>query len=97
MAEIETDKATMDYESFNAGTILYLGVPEGQAVKVNDVLAIVGNKGEDYTALLSGASSAGASGGKAEEPKAEKAAAPTTAAPAIDTSGIKAEVVLMPR
>ena len=73
MAEIETDKATMDYESFNSGTILYLGVPEGQAVKVNDVLAIVGNKGEDYTALLSGASSAGASGGKAEEPKAEKA------------------------
>ena len=44
MAEIETDKATMDYESFNTGTVLYLGVNEGQAVKVNDVLAIVGNK-----------------------------------------------------
>ena len=52
MAEIETDKATMDYESFNTGTVLYLGVPEGQAVKVNDVLAIVGNKGEDYSALF---------------------------------------------
>jgi pyruvate dehydrogenase E2 component (dihydrolipoamide acetyltransferase) len=96
MAEIETDKATMDYESFNSGTILYLGVPEGQAVKVDDVLAIVGNKGEDYTALLSGASSAGASGGKAEEPKAEKTAV-VSSAPAVDTSGIKAEIVLMPK
>ena len=68
MAEIETDKATMDYESFNTGTVLYLGVNEGQAVKVNDVLAIVGNKGEDYSALLAGASNAAASGGKVEEP-----------------------------
>src|SRR3954465_11140294 len=86
MAEIETDKATMDYESFNEGTVLYIGAQEGQAVQVNDVLAIVGKKGEDYAALLSGASNAAASGGKAEEPKAAPAAAP--AAPAIDTSGI---------
>ena len=105
MAEIETDKATMDYESFNTGTVLYLGVPEGQAVKVNDVLAIVGNKGEDYSALLSGATNAAASGGKVEEPKAQRAKgtqqapqarSPTTAT-AIDTSGIKAEIVLMPK
>ncbi|SKC86214.1 pyruvate dehydrogenase complex dihydrolipoamide acetyltransferase [Ohtaekwangia koreensis] len=99
MAEIETDKATMDYESFNTGTVLYLGVNEGQAVKVNDVLAIVGNKGEDYSALLSGASNAAATGGKTEEPKAAAAApAPApSAAPAIDTSNIKAEIVLMPK
>ena len=37
MAEIETDKATMDYESFNSGTVLYLGAKEGEAVKINDV------------------------------------------------------------
>jgi pyruvate dehydrogenase E2 component (dihydrolipoamide acetyltransferase) len=103
MAEIETDKATMDYESFNTGTVLYLGVPEGQAVKVNDVLAIVGNKGEDYSALLSGATNAAASGGKVEEqkapPQAPQAAQPSavTSATAIDTSGIKAEIVLMPK
>ncbi len=99
MAEIETDKATMDYESFNTGTILYLGVQEGQAVKVNDVLAIVGNKGEDYAALLSGASNAAASGGKVEAPKAASASAPaaTATAVAVDTSGIKAEIVLMPK
>ena len=97
MAEIETDKATMDYESFNEGTVLYIGANEGQAVKVNDVLAIVGKKGEDYAALLAGASNAAASGGgKAEEPKAEVKSVPA-AGPVIDTSGIKAEIVLMPK
>lgn len=102
MAEIETDKATMDYESFNEGTVLYLGAQEGQAVKVNDVLAVVGKKGEDYQALLQGAGqSAGSGGSKAEAPKAEIATATATstapAAAAIDTSGIKAEIVLMPK
>ena len=95
MAEIETDKATMDYESFNEGTVLYIGAQEGQAVKVNDVLAIVGKKGEDYAALLAGASNAAATGGKVEASKAAETSAP--AAPAVDTSGIKAEIVLMPK
>ncbi|HTJ52896.1 MAG TPA: pyruvate dehydrogenase complex dihydrolipoamide acetyltransferase [Cyclobacteriaceae bacterium] len=95
MAEIETDKATMDYESFNEGTVLYIGAQEGQAVKVNDVLAIVGKKGEDYAALLAGASNAAATGGKVEAPKVAETSAP--AAPAVDTSGIKAEIVLMPK
>ena len=103
MAEIETDKATMDYESFNAGTVLYLGVQEGQAVTVNDVLAIVGNPGEDYKGLLEGAG-ASAGGSQASEPKAEAkgnkpqpAATETATATAVDTSGIKAEIVLMPK
>src|SRR5688572_33186171 len=96
MAEIETDKATMDYESFNEGTVLYLGAQEGQAVKIDDVLAIVGKKGEDYSNLLAGAGKAAASGGAKEEPKpAVPAAAPS--GPAVDTSGIKAEIVLMPK
>ncbi|MBN8650787.1 MAG: pyruvate dehydrogenase complex dihydrolipoamide acetyltransferase [Cytophagales bacterium] len=99
MAEIETDKATMDYESFNTGTVLYLGAKEGEAVKVNDVLAIVGSKGEDFAALLSGGAAAtatatAASGGKTESAKTETA---TAVAEAIDTSGIKAEIVLMPK
>lgn len=95
MAEIETDKATMDYESFNTGTILYLGAKEGQPVKINDVLAIVGNKGEDFSTLLAGAQSTAAVGGKTET-KTETATAVATA-PAIDTSGIKADIVLMPK
>lgn len=98
MAEIETDKATMDYESFNSGTVLYIGAPEGQAIQVNDVLAVVGNKGEDYKALLEGAGKAASTGGKAEENKSAEPSAPAAASgPAIDTSGIKAEIVLMPK
>ncbi|HOX84158.1 MAG TPA: pyruvate dehydrogenase complex dihydrolipoamide acetyltransferase [Chryseolinea sp.] len=97
MAEIETDKATMDYESFNTGTVLYLGVQEGKAVTVNGVLAIVGNKGEDYSKLLEGASDAAASGGATAETKTAPASAPAASAPAIDISGIKADIVLMPK
>src|SRR3990170_2122124 len=106
MAEIETDKATMDYESFNTGTVLYLGVEEGKAVQVNDVLAIVGNPGEDYKSLLEGSAPKSSSGqkpteNKTAENKSEKssqsAATETATAPAVDTSGIKAEVVLMPK
>ncbi|MBA4144473.1 MAG: pyruvate dehydrogenase complex dihydrolipoamide acetyltransferase [Cytophaga sp.] len=96
MAEIETDKATMDYESFNTGTILYLGAQEGQPVKVNDVLAIVGNKGEDFSALLSGAQPA-AGGETKAAPKTEAKTEAAPSAAAIDTSGIKAEIVLMPK
>jgi pyruvate dehydrogenase E2 component (dihydrolipoamide acetyltransferase) len=95
MAEIETDKATMDYESFNTGTVLYLGAKESEAVQVNDVLAIVGKPGEDYTALLGSAKTTMAAGGKAEAPKAEVKTAVAEAT--IDTSGIKAEIVLMPK
>jgi pyruvate dehydrogenase E2 component (dihydrolipoamide acetyltransferase) len=95
MAEIETDKATMDYESFNEGTILYLGAKEGVAVNVNDVLAIVGKKGEDYKGLLEGESGDGkkeeAKSGSSEPKKEMK----TTEA--VDTSGIKAEIVEMPK
>lgn len=96
MAEIETDKATMDYESFNTGTVLYLGAKEGEPVQINGVLAVVGNKGEDYSALLAGAqSSASAGGAKAEQPKQEVKVEVTAAA--IDTSSIKAEIALMPK
>ena len=65
MAEIETDKATMDYESFNSGVILYLGAKEGQPVAINGVLAIVGKQGEDFSTLLAGEKSA-TTGAKAE-------------------------------
>jgi pyruvate dehydrogenase E2 component (dihydrolipoamide acetyltransferase) len=98
MAEIETDKATMDYESFNAGTVLYLGAKEGEPVQINGVLAIVGNKGEDYSALLAGANSAAVSGGaKAEQPKQEVKTESSAPSAVIDTSGIKAEIALMPK
>ena len=103
MAEIETDKATMDYESFNTGTVLYLGAEEGQAVQVNDVLAIVGNKGEDFKSLLAGASAGGENAGKATPSESKTSQQPATAekaqatATAVDTSAIKADIVLMPK
>ncbi len=54
LAEIETDKATMEFESFNEGTLLHIGVQEGETTKVDELLAIIGDDGEDITALLSG-------------------------------------------
>lgn len=72
LAEIETDKATMEFESFSDGTLLHIGVPQGQAAPVDALLAIIGKEGEDISALL--ASSAAPA--KKEAPKAEAPAAP---------------------
>lgn len=52
LAEIETDKATMEFESFYDGVLLHIGVDKGKAAPVNDVLAIIGEKDEDVTKLL---------------------------------------------
>lgn len=54
LAEIETDKATMEFESFYTGTLLHIGVEKGKAAPVNEILAIIGKKGEDITSLLNG-------------------------------------------
>lgn len=54
LAEIETDKATMEFESFNAGTLLHIGIPEGETAPVDSLLAIIGKEGEDISALLAG-------------------------------------------
>jgi len=52
LAEIETDKATMEFESFHEGTLLHIGVKEGETTKVDELLAIIGDKGEDISGLL---------------------------------------------
>ena len=54
IAEVETDKATMELENFEKGTILHLAAKEGDAIPVDSVIAIVGNPGEDFSSLLSG-------------------------------------------
>jgi pyruvate dehydrogenase E2 component (dihydrolipoamide acetyltransferase) len=102
MAEIETDKATMDYESFNSGTVLYLGAKEGEAVKIDGILAVVGKPGEEYKSLLEGgapaanapAAPAPAASGSANSSKPAETA---VAKPAADTSNIKAKIVQMPK
>ena len=52
LAEIETDKATMEFESFNEGTLLFIGIQEGETAPVDALLAIIGNKDEDVDALI---------------------------------------------
>ena len=54
LAEIETDKATMDFESFYEGTLLHIGIAEGETAQVDALLAIIGEKGEDISELLKG-------------------------------------------
>src|SRR5690606_19051592 len=56
LAEIETDKATMEFESFHEGTLLHIGVQEGETTKVDQLLAIIGKEGEDISELLKGTS-----------------------------------------
>jgi len=80
MAEVETDKATMDLESYWDGTILYIGVEEGKAVPVDAVIAVVGKEGEDYKAALD------AEGGSAAEPANEEKPAKEDK-PAADAKG----------
>ena len=56
LAEIETDKATMEFESFYEGTLLHIGVQEGETTKVDELLAIIGEEGEDISEFLEGSS-----------------------------------------
>src|ERR1700744_685094 len=83
LAEIETDKATMDFESYQEGTLLFIGIEEGQAAPVDSVIAVVGAEGEDYKAALAASgsekSTAEPTAEKAPAPVADKAPAPTAA------------------
>ena len=58
LAEIETDKATMEFESFTDGVLLHIGVEKGKTAAVDSVLAVLGKEGEDITALLASAATA---------------------------------------
>lgn len=102
LAEIETDKATMELESYQDGTILHLAGPDGTKIMVDDLLAIVGKEGEDVSALVGGGGAKAAPAPKAEAPEQETSAQPqpeTKTAPATSGLDIAAmdEVVLMPR
>lgn len=73
LAEVETDKATMDLESFHEGTLLYIGTEEG-AVPVDGIIAVIGDKGEEYESLIK-EDNAIAPGAASPEPAASKEAA----------------------
>jgi pyruvate dehydrogenase E2 component (dihydrolipoamide acetyltransferase) len=55
LAEIETDKATMEFESFHDGILLHIGIDEGSTAPVDSIIAIIGSKGEDISSLLKNA------------------------------------------
>jgi pyruvate dehydrogenase E2 component (dihydrolipoamide acetyltransferase) len=55
LAEIETDKATMEFESFHDGTLLHIGIDEGSTAPVDSIIAIIGSKGEDISSFLKNA------------------------------------------
>jgi pyruvate dehydrogenase E2 component (dihydrolipoamide acetyltransferase) len=92
LAEIETDKATMEFESFNEGTLLYIGIQAGETAPIDSLLAIIGNEGEDISALISGGAAP-----KTEAPVEAKKeeAAPVAATSAALPAGVV--VVTMPR
>jgi len=96
IAEVETDKATMELESYDDGVLLHIGVQEKDAVPVDGVIAILGEEGENIDDLLNEVKSG--SNGSSESKKEEKTeeSAPASAEP-VDASDIEATVILMPK
>ncbi|MHA8108394.1 2-oxo acid dehydrogenase subunit E2 [Aquirufa sp. A-Brett2-W8] len=98
IAEVETDKATMELENYEDGTLLYIGIKVGEAVPVDGIIAIVGKPGEDYSALLAAPAATTSPAPVASEPVAATAAPVAEAIVASkDLSGVKAAAVRMPK
>ncbi|MEO5892110.1 MAG: pyruvate dehydrogenase complex dihydrolipoamide acetyltransferase [Ferruginibacter sp.] len=90
LAEVETDKATMELESYNDGTLLYIGVEKGKPAPVDGVLAVIGKAGEDYKPALDAAGSATPTATADPAPASEKQAAPPSdPAPAKEAAAAK--------
>ena len=86
LAEIETDKATMEFESFYDGVLLHIGVEKGGAAPVNSVLAVIGDKGEDIKSLLADATAADSSAKESTEEKTAPVVAEATPTPTLVAS-----------
>ncbi len=95
LADVETDKATMEVTGYVDGTLLYIGVPAGQAAKINQVIAIVGKEGEDYKSLLEGEGGAQSAAAPAKAADAKKEA-PKTETKEAAKPAAKAEKVSLP-
>jgi len=94
MAEVETDKATMDMEVYSKGVVLHLVVQEGDAVPVDGPIAVVGKEGEDFQSLLSQASSAPAPAAETTETLPAPAPIQNTTSPSpVNTTAAEAAPV----
>lgn len=96
LAEVETDKATMELESYDDGVLLYIGVQEKESVPVNGVIAVIGEKGEDYKEALAN-SEDGDNDAAPEESSSSANSGSDAPAEEIDTSSINAELIAMPK
>jgi pyruvate dehydrogenase E2 component (dihydrolipoamide acetyltransferase) len=97
LADVETDKATMEVVGYADGTLLYIGVKEGDAAKVNEIIAIVGKPGEDIQGLIAGSSAQPAAAvTPASAPAQTSAAAPVSVAPTVTPEQLGVTVIRMP-
>ena len=96
VAEIETDKATMDFESFQEGTLLYIGAKEGEAAPVDSVIAILGEAGEDFQSLLSGAGTPVVSAPEAKSAEVVVATEEVSGNSDADAEAMGATIIRMP-
>ncbi len=94
LAEVETDKATMELESYEDGVLLHIGVKEKDAVAVDGVIAIIGKKGEDISSLLKEVENGSAASAAETSGATEESSEP---AESIDVSSINASVITMPK
>lgn len=92
LAEIETDKATMEFESFYDGTLLHIGVEKGKAVPVNTLLAIIGEDGEDVSKILAEAATSSVEKEETVEPLKEEPVSVPKPEPVVETSVVKESV-----
>ena len=86
LAEIETDKATMEFESFNEGTLLYIGLNDGEGAPIDSLLAIIGDEGEDIDAIVKGFKIEDGSTKEASANEESKTSAPVAAKPVKETA-----------
>jgi pyruvate dehydrogenase E2 component (dihydrolipoamide acetyltransferase) len=86
LAEIETDKATMDFESFQSGVLIYRGVEEGKSAAVDSILAILGNGSEDVQSILKALSSGGTASSGATLVKSEEKTTSSSASQTASTA-----------
>jgi len=97
LAEVETDKATMELESYQDGILLHVGVKESDSVPVDGVLAIIGEKGEDIASLLKEIESGGGTTVESAKSESIESVAAESEAEVVDTSSVNATVVTMPK
>jgi pyruvate dehydrogenase E2 component (dihydrolipoamide acetyltransferase) len=96
LADVETDKATMEVVGYADGTLLYIGVKEGDAAKINEIIAIVGKPGEDIQGLIGSGSPATTAAAPVTAPVVAPTPAPASITPSVTPEQLGVTVIRMP-